>query len=349
MRGLSLLLLLALHAPGEVIETMLAVAGADSPRHSEGDVVVLRDGTLLAAWSEFLGGGRDDSTARIAARTSRDGGRSWSAPYVLQETTGAQNVMSVSFLRLDGEILFFYGVKNSPRDLFFMVRRSADEGRTWSEPVRVISDPGYYVMNNARVVRLASGRLVCPTAFVEEVFRPNEEFRTVMYYSDDRGRTWRRGKGVSRAPRRGAMEPGLVELRDGRLLQIIRTQVGEVWHALSSDGGDTWTPAAPWTVRAPEAPSTIFRLPDGRLAIVYNPSVDLKAGHSGPRTPLVAATSQDDGRTWSEPKAVESDLSKTYAYTSATRDGERVHLTYYVSERGRISLRFKSLPIAWFR
>jgi sialidase-1 len=353
---MAMLIVAALDSSGgllvaESVETMLAPATVENPHNSEGDVIALRDGALLAAWSEFTGGARDDSRARIAAARSADGGRTWGPRFTLQENVGAQNVMSVSLLRSrSGEILFFYGVKNSPRELYFMVRRSRDEAQTWSEPVRVIADPGYYVMNNARVVQLGSGRILCPVSFTEEVWTRKEQFRTVMYYSDDDGRTWRRGRGVVACPQRGAMEPGLLELRDGRLLQIIRTQMGEIWHSHSSDGGDTWTEARPWTMRAPEAPSTLVRLPgSGELLLIYNPVVKLGTDHSGPRTPLVAALSRDEGKTWSRPKEIELDRSATYAYTSVTFHGESALLTYYVSRDKRLSLKFKSLALEWFR
>ncbi len=338
-------------AAAGVIEAMLAVSTPENKRNSEGDVLLLKDGRLLAAWSDFYGGSDDAAPARISAVVSQDGGRTWSKRYTLLENTGKQNVMSVSFLRSRaGEVLFFYLVKNSRTELYPEVRRSRNEGKTWSDAVRVVADPGYYVMNNARVVRLKSGRIVCPTSFVETLGSRGESFRTVMYVSDDDGRTWRRGKQTVSCPKRGAMEPGLLEMKDGRLLQIIRTQVGRIWHSYSTDGGDTWTEANPWTVAAPEAPSTLARLPGkGELLLIYNPVVDLKAGHSGPRTPLVAATSADEGRTWSRPTTLESDPSATYAYTSATIHRSRVLLTYYVERGGLLSLRFKSIPIEWFR
>ena len=338
-------------AASDVIETMLAEATPENTRNSEGDVLPLKDGALLAAWSDFYGGRDDDSPARISAAISRDGGRTWSRRYTLLENAGKQNVMSVSFLRSrSGEVLFFYLVKNSRSELYPEIRRSRDEGKTWSAAVRVVADPGYYVMNNARAVRLKSGRILCPTSFVDNLGSRGESFQTVMYASDDDGRTWRRGKQTISCPNRGAMEPGLLEMRDGRLLQIIRTQVGRIWHSYSADGGDSWTEAQPWTVAAPEAPSTLLRLPGkGELLLIYNPVVDLKAGHSGPRTPLVAATSADEGRTWSRPMILESDSRATYAYTSATVHRSRVLLTYYVERGGLLSLRFKSMPVEWFR
>lgn len=333
-----------------VIETIIAPATEESPRNSEGDIVVLKDGSLLAAWSDFYGGNRDDSAGRISAKKSTDGGRTWSERWTLVENTGAENVMSASFLRpRSGGLLLFYLEKNSKEDLDVIVRRSDDEGETWSDPVLVTADAGYWVMNNARVVQLASGRIVCPTAYTEKVWVPESVFRTVCFFSDDEGSTWRRGAGGATAPKRGAMEPGLVERKDGSLLQYIRTQTGMQWFATSEDGSDTWSRSAPWTVVSPESPATIAEMPDGRCLVIHNPTVDLEAGHSGKRTPLVAATSSDEGNTWSPPKAIESDPELTYAYTSITFHEGRALLSYYVSDaQRRISWKFKSLPLEWF-
>ncbi len=342
---------------GEVITGFIAEATQKNPRNTEGDILVLKNGTLLGVWSEFYGGNRDESSARIAASVSRDGGRTWAPRYTLQENIGKQNVMSATLLRSrgSGEILFFFLVKDSEEELYPMVRRSGDEGKTWTEPLRLHRDPGYYVMNNARAIQLKSGRILCPVSFTSRVFATGHEFRNVVYYSDDDGRTFRRSPSILTAPKRGAMEPGLIEMADGRVLQIIRTQVGQVWHSISSDGGVTWPAAAPWTVAAPESPSTIFRLPPaksgtpGELVIVYNPSVKLGSNHSGPRTPLAASLSRDEGKTWSAPKILESDPAATYAYTSATLHGDRVLLTYYYGRNKLYSQRFKSLPVSWFR
>ncbi|NSW54479.1 MAG: exo-alpha-sialidase [Armatimonadetes bacterium] len=333
-----------------IIESIIAPGTAQNKRNTEGDIIVLKDGTLLCAWSDFYGGAGDDAGARISAVKSIDGGKTWSERFTLQENVGKQNVMSVSFLRSkSGDILFFFLQKNSASDLDIYVRRSSDEGETWSDAVLVNAAPGYYVMNNARVIQLSTGRILCPTSFTEEVWT-SQPFRTVVYFSDDDGHTWQRGQGIVECPKRGAMEPGLVELNDGRVLQIIRTQMGMIWYCTSGDGGNTWTAAEPWTVAAPEAPSTLVRMPDnGDFLLIYNPEVDLKAGHSGPRTPLVAAISSDEGRTWSEPKEIESNRSATYAYTSVTFHEGRALLTYYVAAGPTLSLKFKSIPLEWFR
>ncbi|MDZ4288286.1 MAG: sialidase family protein [Prosthecobacter sp.] len=357
--AIFLFLTAAASAPAEagVIESFIAESTPENPRQSEGDVVVLKDGSLLAAWSDFYGGAEDHAAARISAAKSTDGGRTWGPRFTLQENDGKANVMSVSLMRAhSGDILFFFLRKNSLTDLKLYVRRSKDDAATFGEPTLITPEEGYHVMNNARVLQLKNGRLLAPISSTQQVSTKHDDFRTVVYYSDDDGHTWKRGRTMLTAPKRGAMEPGLIELKDGRVMQIIRTQTGYLWHAYSSDGGDTWTEAKPWSVEAPEAPSTLARIPkSGDWLLVWNPNVAwtnpektvLGANHGGPRTPLAAVVSHDEGKTWSKPVNIESDPAITYAYTSVTIDGERALLSYYYFPIGskKLSLRFKSLPL----
>jgi sialidase-1 len=344
----------------EIIESFIARATDAQPRQSEADIVVLEDGSLLAAWSDFYEKANDHAPARISAAKSTDGGRTWGPRFTLQENTGQANVMSVTLVRSrTGDLLFFYLQKNSTTDLKAWVRRSTDDAKTWGAPTLVTPEAGYHVMNNARVVQLRSGRLLVPVSTAPQVGTKNDNFKTVVYLSDDDGRTWRRGTALLSAPKRGAMEPGLIECKDGRVLQIIRTQTGRIWHSYSRDGGDSWAEATPWTIEAPEAPATLARVPaTADWLLVWNPIVVwtnpektvLGANHGGPRTPLAAMISHDEGQTWSPRKPIESDPSATYAYTSITFHAGRALLTYYHSPAPgkQLSLKFKSVPLTWF-
>jgi len=347
-------------AAEEVIGSFIAVATAENPRNTEADVLVRHDGSLLAAWADFYGGSRDDAPARISAARSTDGGRTWGPRFTLQENSGRANVMSVSLLRSrTGDVLFFYLQKNSLSDLKAYVRRSSDDAMTWSAPVLVTPEAGYHVMNNARVLQLRSGRLLAPVSTSQQVWTKNDDFRTAVYLSDDDGQSWRRGRTLLTAPKRGAMEPGLIELKDGRVMQIIRTQTGYIWRSFSSDGGETWTEAAPWNIEAPEAPSTLVSVPGtGDWLLVWNPIVAwgnpektvLGANHGGARTPLAAMVSRDEGQTWSRPRNLEGNLASTYSYPSVTFYGGRALLSYYDFPLGGklLSLKFQSVPLAWF-
>ena len=53
----------------EPVRTLLVIEPSkESPRNSEGDVVELKDGRLLLAYSRFTGGGSDNATAHISRR-----------------------------------------------------------------------------------------------------------------------------------------------------------------------------------------------------------------------------------------------------------------------------------------
>lgn len=342
--------------PSEVVVRDVFPATTANPRYSEGSVLVRRDGGLLHAITEFQDDESDFAAARIVGVESTDGGRSWSAPRVLQENTGRQNVMSATLLRLrdpagfEGPIGLFYLVKNSPAELKVFLRVSEDEGVTFGEPFCVTADPGYHVLNNDRVTVLSTGRLVVPVASTGDVVAENR-FVAACYLSDDGGRTWRRGRGEVAYPRRGAMEPEVIERDDGRLLMHIRSQLGHIAVSKSSDGGETWTEAVSWTVEGPESPATLRRIPStGDWLLIWNDAYREGEDHGGKRTPLTAAISHDEGRTWSHRRDIEADPNHTYAYTSLAFHEGRALLTCYVRDEatGRISSRFRSIPIAWF-
>lgn len=358
VRAAQSLLVLAQAPPpdrSEDVSVLVYEATPEHPRYTEGSVLVRNDGSLLYATTEFADSGSDFAAARIIGRESQDGGRTWGPPRVLQENTGGKNVMSVTLRRLrppadPGTIAFFYLEKNDFDDLDLKVRFSDDDGGSFGEPVLVTANPGYHVVNNDRVTQLSSGRLLAPASSTENVQTVNH-FVAHCYLSDDGGRSWRDGADSVDYARRGAMEPEVIELEDGRVLMIIRTQLGHIAAAYSEDGGDTWGEATPLDVQAPEAPATLRRIPaTGDLVLIWNNTYEAGAGHGGKRTPLTAAVSSDEGRTWTNVRNLESDPDKTYSYTSLIFSGERALLSYWESgpDSGMLSSRFRSLPVGWF-
>ena len=155
----------------------------------------------------------------------------------------------------------------------------------------VIAAPGYFVLNNDRIVQTRSGRIIVPVAFNRLLrsteYRPgggdsrSNDLRGIVlwYYSDNEGAGWQEAATwwalpVSSAA--GLQEPGLVELADGSLYSWARTDVGEQFSFRSHDDGNTWTPPEPTELKSPCSPASIKRLPDSAVLLaVYN-------DHSGP-------------------------------------------------------------------
>ena len=135
------LLLLAAGVAALAADFAPAVPG--NMRNSEADALVLRDGRLLLAWTEFMGDGKSDWTgARLSARISSDQGKTWGERFTLQENIGKMNVMEPDLLRLkSGKVLFLFARKNSEADCAPMVRISKDDAKTFSPPVAMTITP----------------------------------------------------------------------------------------------------------------------------------------------------------------------------------------------------------------
>lgn len=348
---------LPIAAAADEIQVDVYQATAKQPRYSEGSIIALRDGSLLYATTEFVGGAADHATATIVGRVSTDGGRTWGGQRLLQKNIGKQNVMSVTLRRMPpgddtAPLGMFFLVKNSQTDLDLALRISLDEGATFGEPQTITRGAGYHIMNNDRVTRLSSGRLICPVSTTDDIAkRGGGHLVCVCHFSDDGGRTWKQSASNVDQPERGAMEPEVVELADGKLLMIVRTQLGYIATSASSDGGDHWSTPNKLPLEAPESPATIRTIPStGDLLLIWNKTFVPGAGHGGKRTPLTAAISADKGKSWQQLRFLETSADHGFAYTSILFHKDRVLMSYYVHDpkSGRISSRFRSLPVRWF-
>lgn len=339
------------------ISVLAYEATKEHPRYTEGSIVELKPGELLFATTEFNETTSDFAQARIIGRTSTDGGQTWGPGRELQPNIGRLNVLGTTLRwlpKLDGEprrLGMLYSVTHGFDNLQTFLKVSTDAGRTFGKPVLTTPHPGYNIIVSDRMTILSSGRMLLPCSYTTDIEKVNHMV-CFCYFSDDGGRTWRKGSGEIDLPKRGAMEPDVVELRDGRLLMIMRNQLGNISASHSSDAGETWNSPKPLAdLRAPESPATIRVIPStGDLLLIWNDTYEPQADHGGARTPLTAAISLDDGETWQSKRQLESDDSRTYAYTSLTFVRDRAVLSYWDEDRktGRYSSRFRSLPVSWF-
>ena len=327
----------------------------DNPRNSEGSFATLRDGRIVFIYTSYYGNSHsDEATARLCARYSSDGGRTWSAKdTTIVENEGRCNVMSVSLLRLQDDRLGLWYLRKDGVDNCHAYMRTSKDDLTWSEPVCCIAAPGLFVVNNDRVVQLNSGRLIIPAAYHRNPLPAGADPKNyyasfdgrgiaIWFISDDGGVTWRESRDWWALPvrsRSGLQEPGVVELRGDRIYTYCRTDVGRQYEMYSEDGGDTWTPPQPSVFQAPCSPLSIKRIPStGDLLAVWNdhsgrlaPAPAAKVWGESPswgRTPLVAAISRDEGRTWECHKLLEMDPNHGFCYTAIHFTDDAVLLAY---------------------
>ena len=329
--------------------------GKDNPRNSEGSFVTLADGRIMFAYTRYRGESWDDhASADIAARFSSDGGETWTGQdAILVANEGRYNVMSASLLRLaDKRLALFYLRKNSAVDCRLWLRVSEDEGRDWSQPTLCIPASGYFVVNNDRVVQLKGGRLLVPANYHRSLKKSPESVEidgrgvATFFFSDDGGRTWQEAAGRLELPasaqsKNGLQESGVVELKDGKLYAWARTGTGWQWEMDSVDQGRTWSEPRQSRFRSPRSPLSMKRMPKtGDLLAVWNditprPGVPDKKMEDGwasdsswGRTPLAAAVSGDDGRTWGKAKLLEDDPQRGFCYTAIHFLEDSVLLAY---------------------
>ncbi len=312
-----------------------------NPLNANGAFVRLRSGGILFAYNRLLARHNDSIGAEIAGVISHDQGLSWSSPATLLATSASdslRDISNVSFMRLaDGRLAVFYSVLRKSDDLRMYSRISGDEGLTWTGEALCMQYPGFFSVNNDRVVRLSSGRLIIPAAYHDQLQGSGDDpdaagervFTSIdfsgachFFLSDDDGQTWRIAPGMvaSSVPHSvtGLQEPGIVELSPGVLWGFARTDLGRHYEFFSFDGGLTWTQAQPSRFTGPCSPLAIKRGPSGLLVAVWNPVPSyISQTFDRPRfqrSRLVYAVSADNSNTWQTPVILEDESAGDYTH-----------------------------------
>ena len=200
--------------------------------------------------------------------------------------------------------------------------RSTDDGQTWEAPVK-LSDPWCGCIHS--LIQMKSGRIV----LVGQEIIPQWRHATVMWVSDDLGKSWQRGDmldyGVGTHDHAGSLEGSVIERRDGSLYLLLRTESGFLWEATSRDGLK-WEGLKQTTIPSVTCCPQMARLTDGRIALLWNapPRHDPKSGSS--RSELSLAFSEDETATWSKPVIVAANHALggrvSYPYLYERKPGE---------------------------
>jgi hypothetical protein len=291
--------------------------------------VRLTDGTLMGIGQRSRINAQGEAKPPISARYSKDNGATWGEEKALVPAPSGPGDWSVvqALVDRDGELHTFFmigqsgvaadggegerplvGQLSSARIDIGYVR--SFEGRTrWSKP-RVLWI-GYTGALNS-VIQMESGRILVPFSYLTSrnwdnrgeglaAFTFMGQYNCTVIYSDDGGETWSLGTDLMTpvpdiVSAYGAVEPVVVQLEDGRVWNLIRTQTGRFWESFSKDGAN-WSEPQPTDIISSDSPAGLVRLSDGRLVLFFNDSLRYPYAYGG-RQVLHAAVSEDSGRTW---------------------------------------------------
>lgn len=307
-----------------LISSVLIDAKADYPQAHASTLVELADGQLLAAWFA----GIHERHPEVVIYMSRWQGQQWQQPEVVADGVQADGSRvplwnPVLFTAPNNDIWLFYKAGPNPREWWGEVKRSKDQGRTWSAAERLPEGILGPIKNKPIITEM--GSWLSPSSR-----ETDDGWALVFESSFDQGKTWVASEEVPSPSGIDAIQPSVLTHRDGRLQAIARTRQGSLASSWSADRGRTWSPIHALTLPNPSSGTDAVTLSDGRQLLIYNPTAHQpETPGKGLRYPLALAIS-NDGLEWQNVMTVEAEpLVSGYSYPAIiqTADG-LVHISY---------------------
>jgi hypothetical protein len=314
-------------------------------------VAKLPDGKLMAVFTRNSGG-----TPELVTRYSTDNGQTWSQIETLttlpKDESGWGSPEPLVDQQGELQIFFLKSRKKTPSglDIDIWHCKSSHSRTRWNIPRRIWE--GYTGSLNS-VIQMRNGRILLPFSYMTrrtwaqrgegfDAFTYMGTFNCTVLYSNDDGDNWQLSPSELKvtAPdlsTYGAIEPVVVERKDGQVWMLLRTQHGRFYESLSKDG-IVWSKPRPTRILSSDSPAGLVRLEDGRIAMFWNNCLRFPYAYGG-RHVLHGAISSDDGETWhgfrevarnprrDEPPPPTGDHGATYPIPCAVGHGQIITST----------------------
>lgn len=271
-------------------------------------------------------GGTKERNPDVEIYVSRQVDGKWTAPYSVAngiQPSGPRlpTWNPVLYQVPGGKLLLFYKIGPKPAAWWGMMRSSADNGKTWSEALRL--PDGFLGPIKNKPVLLSNGNLFCPSST-----EGDEGWKLHFEVTADEGKTWRKvflpdaGKVIE------AIQPSILDHKKGKLQLIARSRNRALITAHSEDNGETWSPLMKMDLPNNNSGTDALTIKDGRDVLVYNHVLPPGNLAKGARTPLNVAVSKD-GKLWNAALILEDSPVSQYSYPAViqTADG-LLHFVY---------------------
>jgi predicted neuraminidase len=291
----------------------------------------LKNGDLYLVY--YGGAGEYAVETAVFGSRLKEGETKWSDPKPIARDPFRSVGNGVIWEAPDGVVWLFYVVRfgETWSTSRVQVKTSRDSAETWSDASVLSLDEGTMVRN--RPIVLTNGDYLLP-AYHETGHDPEKvgaESTSLFFRYEPSTRRWTKTGPIRSA--KGSIQPAVVELGDHRLIAYCRRggdydpkTIGYIVRSESRDGGLTWDEGKDSAFPNPNAAVEFLKLRSGRLLLIFNDSMNR-------RTPLTAAISSDEDRTWPLRRNI-CEGNGDFGYPSAfqSRDG-RIHLVYTSDKR----------------
>lgn len=235
----------------------------------------------------------------------------------------------VLFQYPNGALLLFYKVGADPVEWWGEVKRSYDQGRTWSAAERLPEGILGPVKN--KPVLLADGRLVCPSSTEN---KEDGRWQIHLEITTDEARTWTKTGPLNDGRQFHLIQPSLLQYSGDSLQLLCRSMENRVVSLWSVNGGKTWSAPGTLSLHNPNSGTDAVTLGNGLQVLVYNPTERYEGKWGGPRYPLSVAVSRD-GKTWQHVKDLET-LPGEYSYPAIIEGASGEVLISYTWKREKV-------------
>jgi sialidase-1 len=221
--------------------------------------------------------------------------------------------------------------------------RSADDGRTWSQPVEITSifepfrkhvDWKVIATGPGHGVQLKTGRLVVPVWLAYGKTGDHAPSLSATIFSDDHGQTWQAGEIAvpNSEPFGNPNETMVTTLADGKVMLVTRSvsRPNRKIITTSIDGASQWTrPVFHDQLLEPICMASIVNYPQHPGWLIFSNPHSVARNEAGEEVPagrgkrqnLTIKLSRDDGQTWPVSKTL-ADGSSAYSDLAVLPNGD---------------------------